>query len=58
VLSKWAAESVRYIFLPSSTFIANVKGYPVLPKPTQQFIRDSMIASALLPLPPVVLALY
>ncbi|KAF9476682.1 shk1 kinase-binding protein 1 [Pholiota conissans] len=43
VLSKWAAESVRYIFLPSSTFIANVKGYPVLPKPTQQFIRDSMI---------------
>ena len=45
VLSKWTAESVRHIFLPSSTFIANVKGYPVLPKPTQQFIRDSMIAS-------------
>ncbi|KAJ3983947.1 shk1 kinase-binding protein 1 [Lentinula detonsa] len=42
VLSKWAAESVRYIFLPSSTFIANAKGYPVLPKPTQTFIRDSM----------------
>lgn len=39
---------MRYIFLPSSTFIANVKGYPVLPKPTQQFIRDSMIASAFL----------
>ena len=45
VLSKWSAESVRHIFLPSSTFIANMKGYPVLPKPTQQFIRDSMIAS-------------
>ncbi|KAF8962758.1 shk1 kinase-binding protein 1 [Flammula alnicola] len=43
VLSKWAAESVRHVFLPSSTFIANMKGYPVLPKPTQQFIRDSMI---------------
>ncbi|KAJ3485793.1 hypothetical protein NLJ89_g11868 [Agrocybe chaxingu] len=43
VLSKWAAESVRHVFLPSSTFIANTKGYPVLPKPTQQFIRDSMI---------------
>ncbi|KAF5359278.1 hypothetical protein D9756_003377 [Leucocoprinus leucothites] len=43
VLSKWAAESVRYIFLPASTFIANTKGYPVLPKPTQSFIRDSMI---------------
>ncbi|KAF8992848.1 PRMT5-domain-containing protein [Cyathus striatus] len=43
VLNKWAAESVRHIFLPSSTFIANMKGYPVLPKPTQNFIRDSMI---------------
>ncbi|KAF8149849.1 shk1 kinase-binding protein 1 [Crassisporium funariophilum] len=43
VLSKWAAESVRHIFLPASTFIANMKGYPVLPKPTQQFLRDSMI---------------
>ncbi|XP_006459365.1 hypothetical protein AGABI2DRAFT_218502 [Agaricus bisporus var. bisporus H97] len=43
VLSKWAAESVRYIFLPASTFIANTKGYPVLPKPTQDFIRDCMI---------------
>ncbi|KAK1224056.1 hypothetical protein PQX77_008386 [Marasmius sp. AFHP31] len=42
VLSKWSAESVRYIFLPASTFIANAKGYPVLPKPTQTFIRDSM----------------
>lgn len=45
VLSKWAAEAVRYIFLPSSTFIANAKGYPVLPKPTQTFIRDSMTVS-------------
>lgn len=45
VVSKWAAESVRHIFLPSSTFIANVKGYPVLHKPTQAFIRDSIIAS-------------
>ncbi|TEB34666.1 shk1 kinase-binding protein 1 [Coprinellus micaceus] len=31
VLSKWAAESVRYIFLPASTFIANMKGYPHRP---------------------------
>ncbi|KAG6837372.1 hypothetical protein H0H93_010530 [Arthromyces matolae] len=43
VLSKWAAESVRNILLPSSTFIANSKGYPVLPKTTQSFIRDCMI---------------
>ncbi|KAF9468127.1 PRMT5-domain-containing protein [Collybia nuda] len=43
VLSKWAAESVRNVFLPASTFIANTKGYPVLPKPTQSFIRECMI---------------
>ncbi|KAH6908994.1 shk1 kinase-binding protein 1 [Coprinopsis sp. MPI-PUGE-AT-0042] len=43
VLNKWAAESVRHIFLPASTFIANMKGYPVLPKPTQAFLRNSMI---------------
>ncbi|KAF8639417.1 hypothetical protein AX17_001507 [Amanita inopinata Kibby_2008] len=43
VLSKWAAESVRHIYLPASTFIANTKGFPVLPKPTQTFIRNSMI---------------
>ncbi|KAG5647400.1 hypothetical protein DXG03_000471 [Asterophora parasitica] len=46
VLSKWAAESVRNILLPASTFIANGKGYPVLPKTTQSFIRECMIASA------------
>ncbi|KAG6895339.1 hypothetical protein C0992_001761 [Termitomyces sp. T32_za158] len=43
VLSKWAAESVRNILLPASTFIANAKGYPVLPKATQSFIRECMI---------------
>ncbi|KAJ6619700.1 PRMT5 arginine-N-methyltransferase-domain-containing protein [Mycena sp. CBHHK59/15] len=44
-LSKWTAEPIRYLFLPSSTFIANTKGYPVLPKGTQSFIRESMTAS-------------
>ncbi|KAG6917003.1 hypothetical protein DXG01_004268 [Tephrocybe rancida] len=43
VLSKWAAESVKNILLPASTFIANGKGYPVLPKTTQSFIRECMI---------------
>ncbi|KAG5638898.1 hypothetical protein H0H81_008958 [Sphagnurus paluster] len=43
VLSKWAAESVRSILLPASTFIANAKGYPVLPKTAQSFIRECMI---------------
>ncbi|KAJ7284936.1 shk1 kinase-binding protein 1 [Mycena rebaudengoi] len=41
-LSKWKAEAIRYLFLPSATFIANTKGYPVLPKGTQSFIRESM----------------
>ncbi|KAJ6513332.1 PRMT5-domain-containing protein [Mycena sanguinolenta] len=41
-LSKWKAEPIRHLFLPSSTFIANTKGYPVLPKGTQSFIRESM----------------
>ncbi|KAG6861031.1 hypothetical protein C0995_004734 [Termitomyces sp. Mi166 len=43
VLSKWAAESVRNILLPASTFIVNGKGYPVLPKTTQSFMRECMI---------------
>ncbi|KAL0954806.1 hypothetical protein HGRIS_003752 [Hohenbuehelia grisea] len=41
-LRKWAGEPVRYLFLPSAAFIANTKGYPVLPKSTQGFIRDMM----------------
>ena len=45
VLKKWAAEPVQNIFLPASTFIANTKGYPVLPKGTQTFIKDSMVVS-------------
>ncbi|GBE88024.1 PRMT5-domain-containing protein [Sparassis latifolia] len=40
VLGQWSAEPVRHIFLPASTFIANAKGYPVLPKGAQSFIRD------------------
>lgn len=45
VLDRWAAEPVQQIFLPASSFIANVKGYPVLPKGTQVFIRQCMIVS-------------
>ncbi|KZT22367.1 PRMT5-domain-containing protein [Neolentinus lepideus HHB14362 ss-1] len=40
VLKRWAAEPMHSIFLPASTFIANARGYPVLPKGTQTFIRD------------------
>ncbi|KAH8100111.1 PRMT5-domain-containing protein [Cristinia sonorae] len=42
VLDQWIAEPTRFIFLPASTFHSNVKGYPVLPKGTQSFIRDLM----------------
>ncbi|KAI0033553.1 PRMT5 arginine-N-methyltransferase-domain-containing protein, partial [Vararia minispora EC-137] len=42
VLARWAAEPLRHVFLPASTFIANAKGYPVLPKGAQAFIRDIM----------------
>ncbi|KAL1744107.1 PRMT5 arginine-N-methyltransferase-domain-containing protein [Schizophyllum fasciatum] len=45
VLNRWSAEPVRHIFLPASTFIANAKGYPVLSKITQSFLRASMTAS-------------
>ena len=45
VLNRWVAEPVHHIFLPASAFIANVKGYPVLPKGTQAFLRQSMIVS-------------
>jgi type II protein arginine methyltransferase len=45
VLDRWAAEPVQHVFLPASTFIANFKGSPVLPKVTQTFIRQCMIVS-------------
>ncbi|EIN04806.1 PRMT5-domain-containing protein [Punctularia strigosozonata HHB-11173 SS5] len=45
ILDRWAAEPLRHVFLPSSAFIANAKGYPVLPKGTQSFIRDIIKAS-------------
>ncbi|KAH9959604.1 PRMT5 arginine-N-methyltransferase-domain-containing protein [Russula dissimulans] len=42
VLNRWAAEPIRHLFIPASSFIANAKGYPVLPKGSQSFIRDVM----------------
>lgn len=42
VLDQWIAEPTRFIFLPASTFHSNAKGYPVLPKGTQSFVRDMM----------------
>jgi type II protein arginine methyltransferase len=42
VLNRWVAEPIRHVFIPASSFIANTKGYPVLPKGSQSFIRDVM----------------
>ncbi|KAF8573487.1 PRMT5-domain-containing protein [Ramaria rubella] len=40
LLERWTAEPTRHLFLPATTFIPNPKGYPVLPKSTQSFIRE------------------
>lgn len=54
VLDKWLAEHTRQIFLPASTFIANAKSYPVLPKGTQSFIREIMKVWSYTKLPVIV----
>ncbi|WVO17813.1 hypothetical protein L204_105511 [Cryptococcus depauperatus] len=38
-LARWTAEPVKYIWLPATSFIPNTKGYPVLSKACQAFIR-------------------
>lgn len=38
-LSRWTAEPVKHIWLPATAFIPNAKGYPVLSKACQAFIR-------------------
>jgi protein arginine N-methyltransferase 5 len=38
-LSRWSAEPVKFIWLPSASFIPNAKGYPVLSKACQAFLR-------------------
>ncbi|CAE6461671.1 unnamed protein product [Rhizoctonia solani] len=40
VLARWSAEHVQHLILPATTFIPNAKGYPVLPKLMQSFLRD------------------
>ncbi|KAG8933251.1 methyltransferase protein [Tulasnella sp. 418] len=39
-LSRWNSENLKHVFFPSSSFVSNKGGYPVLPKATQAFIRD------------------
>lgn len=38
-LQRWTAEPVKHIWLPATSFIPNGKGYPVLSKACQAFIR-------------------
>ncbi|KAG9091882.1 methyltransferase protein [Ceratobasidium sp. 370] len=40
ILARWAAEPIQHLILPATTFIPNAKGYPVLPKLVQSFLRD------------------
>lgn len=41
VLSRWSTEPCYQIFLPATSFISNAKGYPVLTKLTQNFLRNT-----------------
>ncbi|KIJ52640.1 hypothetical protein M422DRAFT_65066 [Sphaerobolus stellatus SS14] len=38
--SRWVAEPTRNIFIPANAFMSNPKGFPVLPKAFQTFIRE------------------
>jgi protein arginine N-methyltransferase 5 len=38
-LNRWAAEPIKHIFLPCTSFIPNAKGYPVLSKSMQTFLK-------------------
>jgi len=39
-LSRWSAEPLSHLFLPTTTFIPNAKGYPVLTKSMQAFLKS------------------
>ncbi|KAI9268732.1 PRMT5 arginine-N-methyltransferase-domain-containing protein [Sporodiniella umbellata] len=43
LLDIWLAEPVREIIIPSSIFIFNDKGYPVLKKPHQNFLKKLLL---------------
>jgi hypothetical protein len=38
LLSRWHGEPVKALIIPTSTFTTNKRGYPVLPKPHQEFV--------------------
>lgn len=49
LLSRWVAEPVRAICVPSSVFLSNKKGFPVLSKRHQAFIQKMFVVRACVP---------
>lgn len=45
-LERWLAEPVTHIWLPTRAFLSNAKGYPVLSKATQSFLRSVISVKA------------
>ena len=39
-IARWNAERVSMVWLPSASFLANAKGYPVLSKSAQRLVRQ------------------
>ncbi|PWN32597.1 PRMT5-domain-containing protein [Meira miltonrushii] len=46
ILERWNAEPVSHIWLPARAFLSNAKGYPVLSKATQSFLRSIISVKA------------
>ncbi|KAI9495723.1 PRMT5 arginine-N-methyltransferase-domain-containing protein [Zychaea mexicana] len=42
LLDTWFAEPIKTVIVPADVFISNNKGYPVLPKPHQAFLKKLM----------------
>jgi len=46
IINQWFSEPVKLIFIPSRIFLSNSKGYPVLSKKHQAFVRRFLTTSA------------
>ncbi|KAG2220444.1 hypothetical protein INT45_004186 [Circinella minor] len=42
LLDTWIAEPIKSVIVPADIFISNNKGYPVLPKPHQTYLKKLM----------------
>lgn len=41
-LKRWSSEPTRQIIIPANAFVGNAKGYPVLSKSCQEFIKEQI----------------